>query len=223
MIRRLILAAVVFTAAPLSAQVGPAGTLAPLPAATFGGSGIPNDAVMQSTFGGVTLGMNATQRYSNPTVTNNGAGVFYAAVGDDGGGLARWNFNWFVGGSLASRLGYSYRLFIDFNPASGTSQGDHVQRVVNGVYLAYQGSENLGFGHLNFFQPTGFDPNAHGSYTFALHQYRNGNLVNHVGMEVIVGDGPASTVPEPATMLLLGTSIAGMALVGRRRLKVETA
>ena len=70
-------------------------TFGPLPAATFGGSGIPNDSVAISTHvidGGptITLGLTAHQRFFNPPLTNPSA-LFGA----------KWNFGWFV--DLAAR------------------------------------------------------------------------------------------------------------------------
>src|SRR4051812_27858749 len=85
-------------ASPLQAQFVPTGTNGALPAANFGGSGIPNTSVMQRQYDGVTLGLTASARFSNPTVTDNGAGTYFATTGNDGGGLARWNFDYFIGG-----------------------------------------------------------------------------------------------------------------------------
>ena len=60
-------------------------TFGPLPGATFGGSGIPNDAVAITTIVDgtttITLGLTAHQRFASPAVTNNGAGVFTAQAG----------------------------------------------------------------------------------------------------------------------------------------------
>ncbi|MBP6884060.1 MAG: hypothetical protein KBC06_02405, partial [Candidatus Pacebacteria bacterium] len=66
-------------AAPLKAQGSPCS----LPQATFGGTGIPYSQVMCSTFGGVTIGLTATGRYSNPPTTTDGLGTYYATVGGD--------------------------------------------------------------------------------------------------------------------------------------------
>lgn len=58
-----------------------------LQTATFGGTGIPNDAVAISevSSGGfnVVLGLTAHQRYDNPPLGNDGAGRFTAVAGGD--------------------------------------------------------------------------------------------------------------------------------------------
>ena len=61
----------------------------PLSEATFGGGGIPNDnmAITTITTGAddfktvITLGLSATRRHSNPALTNDGAGTFFAGGG----------------------------------------------------------------------------------------------------------------------------------------------
>src|SRR5262245_44118746 len=60
------------------------------PPATFGGSGIPNDAVaitkvLTTSGDAITLCLTATARYSNPTVGNDGAGTFSAGDGSNDG------------------------------------------------------------------------------------------------------------------------------------------
>ncbi len=52
----------------------------PLPAATYGGTGIPNDPSAITTIvdgsNTITLGLTATPRYYNPAIKNDGAGTF---------------------------------------------------------------------------------------------------------------------------------------------------
>ena len=212
---------VALIAAPLQAQFTPTSTVAPLPGATFGGSGIPNTSVAQKTYDGVTLGLTATARYSNPTVTDNGAGTYYATPGNDGGGLAKWNFDFYLGGANASN--YTYRLFYDFDPAAGTLIPDH--GMFNLAFAASQDSWNPGFAFLNSTIPgivddptyASFDPTVSGDYTFAIGQYdQSGNEVNLVAIDVQSG---VVATPEPASMMLMGTGLLGLGGFVRRRRK----
>ena len=55
--------ALVLVAGPIQAQVTPAGTFGSLPPNSFGGSGIPTNAVMLGAgVGGVVMGLSATPR-----------------------------------------------------------------------------------------------------------------------------------------------------------------
>ena len=57
-------------------------TFGSLPAATFGGNGIPNNAVAIATAGtGLTIGLTAHQRYIGPNLTNDGQGTYTALAG----------------------------------------------------------------------------------------------------------------------------------------------
>ena len=83
-------------------------TFGPLDGATFGGTGIPTTEVaISSQFVDgdveITVAMSATQRYSNPVVTNDGAGTYFATTGSNFGGAgesptegAHWNFNYYI-------------------------------------------------------------------------------------------------------------------------------
>jgi len=105
----------------------------------FGGSGtgIPNNSVAAAKkfvngANTVTIAMNATQRFSNPPLTNNGAGVFFAGTGSNFGGAgesttegALWNWNFYMNvdgpGVLAD---YQFDLYYDFDPAAGNTLAD---------------------------------------------------------------------------------------------------
>ena len=198
-------------ALPVQAQFAPAGTFGTLAAATFGGTGIPNNAVMMNTFGGVTIGLTATARYAEPAVTNNGAGTYYYTPGFyPSTTLAKWNFDWYIGGAAASS--YHYALYYDFDPSVGTATTD-LGRLFGSS--AGQNSWNLGMGFLATLgspSPSGtFSATASGEYNFALLQYdATGLEVGRVAMNV-------SAVPEPATYLLMSTGMLGLGLVARRR------
>lgn len=177
------------TAAPIYDDFGS------FPDATWGGSGIPNDAVAASTqwYDGTTLiriAMSATQRFSNPAPTNNGAGVYYAQTGSNFGGAgqsstegALWNFNFFVEitDSTDPSIGiddYDVSLFYDFDPGFNTPKNqlgiidlDAWSGAVQPVgSTLFEGSENLMFSWLS--NPSfvtvpligSFNPNAIGEY-----------------------------------------------------------
>jgi hypothetical protein len=146
-------------------------TFGPLTGANFGGTGIPNDTVAISSqfYDGdnlITVAMNATQRYDNPVVTNNGAGTFYAGTGSNLKGVpatlgALWNWNYYikvegVGASPPSPIltDYDIMLYYDFNPAFDNLTASTLGKInVTAALKCYgsttnitQGSENLMFG-----------------------------------------------------------------------------
>ena len=114
-------------------------TFGALPSATFGGSGIPNDAVAVSSgmigTQEVTTGLTAHQRFANPALTNNGAGKFHATPGANFGlGMppstvlgTTWNFGFHVeveSGSIRDLLGTStVTLRYDADSSSATDFG----------------------------------------------------------------------------------------------------
>ncbi len=149
---------------------------------TFGGSGIPNDAVAASSVflngsTNITLGLTAHGRYSNPTVTNNGAGVFYAGTGSNCGVAtdpfgcpsadqgALWNFGFFVGlsGGGTHLSDYEFKLYYDTDPGADTPVANLGVIDLTASITALggnpatmtvaQGSENLLFNYLSLSIP----------------------------------------------------------------------
>jgi hypothetical protein len=155
----------------------------PFANATFGGTGIPNNAVAASKqiIDGnttITIAMNATERYSNPVVGNNNAAIFSAGTGQNCGVAtdpvgcpsanqgALWNWNYYIG--IASGSGkvlkdYQIDIWYDLNPAGPTAccSVTGLGRInVTAALLAFnpgsvleQGSENLLFNYLNAGSP----------------------------------------------------------------------
>jgi len=214
------------------------------PDATWGGTGIPNDAVAaakQFVDGDTTIrvAMNATGRFSNPQLGNNGAGVFYAGTGSNTGGNnespttgALWNWNYFI--DITSTSGkvlkdYQIDIWYDFNPAgpagccsvSGLGRINVTQALTLAASNAtlLEGSQNLLFNFLAspglpeslYITPPGgaFDPNAVGNYQFAITVSSNSFPLDSVAMEVQV-------VPVPAAVWLFGSAL-GLFGVMRRR------
>lgn len=214
-------------------------TFGPLDDATFGGQGIPNDEVAISSqfIDGdvvITVAMSATQRFSNPPLTNNGAGTYFATPGSNFGGNnesasegALWNFNFYMkvagtNGATPVLADYQIDLFYDFDTSFDTAIGSLGKINITNAILGsanpgatlLEDSQNLMFGFLASAipgvitpPPGAFDPNALGEYNFAIQVSRAGFGVEAVAMDVQV-------VPEPAGLTLLG--LGGLTLTRRR-------
>jgi len=162
-------------------------TFGSLPGETFGGTGIPNDAVKIVTTSGVgpngstviTEGLTATPRFTPGELANNGAGTFTVGTG------VQWNFDFVAsiagGGDLST---YTFKLYYDLDPAIGTSMANlgvwNLNAGANPTDTSVHNSEFMGFSFL----ATGFpgavtpppggltyDINAPGEYTFILGTY----------------------------------------------------
>ncbi|MCA9257177.1 MAG: PEP-CTERM sorting domain-containing protein [Phycisphaerales bacterium] len=212
----------------------------PLPNATFGGQGIPNEEVAISSQWDdgdilITIAMSATQRYSNPAVTNDGAGTYFALAGANFGGNnesliegALWNFNFYlkvegINGATPVLADYQIDLYYDFDTGDDTFIGDLGSIDLTASILAsanpgatiLEDSQNLNFAYLatgipGFVKPPAgpFDPNALGEYNFGIQVHRDGWGIETVAMDVRV-------IPEPATLALF--TLGGLALIRRRR------
>ena len=118
----------VCSAAPITPTFN---TFGPLPGATFGGSGIPNNAVanVQGTSDGLQLGLTAHQRFVGPDLANDGKGTFTAFSGvsqeppSPGNPFATWNFAFYISGGALANL--NFLIEYDFDPAADTDSSLH--------------------------------------------------------------------------------------------------
>jgi hypothetical protein len=133
------------------------------PAATWGGSGIPNDAVAvakQIVNGNttITIAMSATGRYQNPQPTHNGLVPIYTVGAGSNCGIATdpvncpsadqgalWNWNYYVAvtninGATKSIKDYQIDIWYDFDPTGPVAEPDTAGlgriNVTQGVGLA---------------------------------------------------------------------------------------
>ncbi|WP_238139694.1 PEP-CTERM sorting domain-containing protein [Roseateles aquatilis] len=223
----LFSASLAFASLSASAALSPTydsfGTLA---GATFGGTGIPNNAVAIDTFTGknlfgqntgtITLGLTVTPRYGNPAVTNNGQGVFNATAGVDRTSagsildqLAMWNIGYYISGATSSNF-YTYKLLLDVDPSSNEN--------FKTLYLSANTQDSINIGSFvnELLGGYTFDPTRTGQYSLILEAVQFGTN-NIVGMASVLVN--VNAVPEPGSLALAGLALAGLATVGRRRRK----
>ena len=199
---------------------------------TFGGSGIPTGRTAYSIFtdGNDTLllGLTAHQRYSNPPLTDDGAGTFTATPGaNDGtpgnpGTQSTWNFAWFAEATGQRTLAdWDVKLLFDLDPGKDTPSSEMGMWDLATTLLAFslpldlfQSTQNATFGFLGTDDAnigltapsfTAFSPFAAGEYTFALT-----STGGTVAMNVNV-------IPLPAAGWLLLGGLGALGAVARRK------
>jgi hypothetical protein len=218
----------------------------PFTNATFGGIGIPNDAVAASKqiIDGdttITIALNATERYSNPAVGDNGAGIFYATPGQNCGVAtdpigcpsanqgALWNWNYYIG--ITSSSGkvlkdYQIDIWYDLNPAGPTAccSVAGLGRInVTAALLAFnpasvleQGSENLLFNYLNVGSPPFITAPGGAFNPNALGNYQFAITVSTGSFPLDSVAMEVQVIPVPAAAWLFGSAL-GLFGVMRRR------
>ena len=216
---------------------------------TFGGTGIPNNAVAASSVfvdgtTSITLGLTSHGRYYNPTVTNNGAGVFYAGPGSNCGVAtdpvgcpsanqgSLWNFGFFFGvsGPGAHLSDYDFKLYYDTNPGANTPVGSLGVIDVNNAIIGAggnpstmtvaQGSENLLFNWLSVpvagvITPPGTAFNPNALGEYSFYLTATTKTAFPASVGTVGID--VQVVPVPAAAWLLGSGLIGLAGIARKR------
>ncbi len=239
-------------AMPLAANAVPIYTSwGSLPGATFGGTGIPNDAVAKTDvfINGttqVTLALTAHGRYSNPAVTNNGAGDYYAGTGSNCGIAtdpigcpsasqgALWNFAYYINVSgtdpaFNDFADFTFTLYYDFDPGAGTAFGSLGTINVNNalIGLGYtpstitlaQDSQNLMFSAFSTSVPFTVAPPAYGPFNANAtgeYNFYIGFTANNLPTFSGAVGIDVNVVPVPAAVWLFGSGVALLGLMRRR-------
>lgn len=213
----LAFAAIVVSSAAISAETY--GSIN-VPPGVYFGAGNPNGNFNISTGNNLELALRAKNRTPvGPVLIDGSTGVYSVPAGFCNVGCgtpkAKWNYEFSIHTLDGSALtGYSFLLGVDHDATAGTNfyyvdplsyWPDNATDGLAGV----QNSENFTFGNT----PGGaINANATGLYDFILLAFNSRQeLIGQVDMTV--------QVPEPGSLALLGLGLAGLAAVGRRKLK----
>lgn len=230
-------------------------TFGSFPDATWGGSGIPNDAVAASKQfilgpGGETtirVAMAATERYSNPAVTDNGAGIYQAGTGSNcgvstdpvgcpgtGSQGALWNWNYYIDLTGAGDLtDYQIDIWYDLQAGPQRAMGDLSGmgriNITQALLLGgappsptvLEGSQNNLFSFLETGGGAPYITPPGGAFDpNATGNYQFAITVNTGGAFNFPVDAVAievNVVPIPAAAWLFGSALLGLAMVKRRK------
>ena len=168
-------------------------------------------------FGGTTTGLSYTGSTFDVTTAAGTAAL---------GAVAPANFNNLGSFTLASApttLNGTFTLNINFTLPTGIAGGQGA--VYTAVVTGTVGSDNSGGAVISFNPATRSqvftfnNGTAAGSFTLTLPDFVGVNPGDTIALSARITGAQQSPVPEPATMLLLGTGISGVAAMVRRRRK----
>lgn len=201
---------------------------------TFTGTGIAVNTINWAVYENAQneqfiLGMSATERFSSPEVTNDGAGTYFAESGLGAGSAtaSTWNFNFFIatlGPSITSVMD-GLKLYYDVDPGMGSDFGiiDFFAGLTTETVA--EGSQNLTFSFLyaafpGITPPAGiFNPFDAGHYGFRLEaEYASASVPGALTTGSV---GIAVRVPEPEVIFLLATGIVAFGMSRRLRRQVK--
>lgn len=196
-----------------------------MPGATFGGSGIPNDAVEMTTISDIsdpfvqsgsdtlTIGLSAHARFAVGDLPSNN-GTYYANTGTQlnshGTPLALWNFDFDINSSAGFAQRYQYTLTYGLQGGSSATINPITTFTDStGAPGSFQNSENLSFPSLGSL--IGFDPDQAGIYDVTIDAYEGQTLLGSDTIHINV-----SSVPDGGTTAgLLAAGFLGLLLMKR--------
>jgi len=202
------------------------------PPGVYFGSGNANSNFTTVTNGTTELGLSVILRSIGPIDPGAGSNTYVVPTGTTAG-KAKWNFDFSVntrynGGSkvlndfryllnitdlTTSNIGPTFDPVALIADDSGFGPSGKTAGVTTTTEWGAQNSENLSFAG---FLP-GFDPNAPDLYRITLSETVGGTVVESVTAFANAGSNSSTTVPEPSSIFLLVTVIAGTAFTARKR------
>jgi hypothetical protein len=216
----------------LTGGIALASPLTTLTGATFGGTGIANNAVEVTTINGtdtITLGLTATPRFPNPPVgqalpNDTASATFFATPGNGlTPGRATWNLDYYISVNNNDFANYSFSLFLNGSALaiSPVLAALSDETVTSGTFTNTSGNTTIAQDSENALF-LGIDPNAIGTDVFELDVFNSttGALVGKSD-DITVDVG---TVPDAASsVVLFGLGLASLFAFSYRQNRLAMA